>query len=332
MKSLAIIGGGGWGTALAIILAPRFPRARLWVYEADLAARMRETRENDVSLPGRRLPRHVEVVNELPAALETAEIVLSAIPSHLVRGLYQQMLPFLHESMVFVSATKGLENGTLLRMSEVIQEVLRERMAARVAVISGPTFALEVARFEPTALVVASTDGSLPETVQAAFSGPTFRLYANSDPICVEVGGSVKNVVAIGAGVLHGMGLGHNAMAALITRGLAEITRLAVAMGGMAQTMAGLAGLGDLVLTCSGDLSRNRMVGVELAHGRKLEEIVSSMKMVAEGIKTTNAVADLAKRHSVEMPICEQMLQMLQFGISPREAIQRLMERSLKGE
>jgi glycerol-3-phosphate dehydrogenase (NAD(P)+) len=332
VKSLAIIGGGGWGTALAIILAPRFPRARLWVYEADLAARMRETRENDVYLPGRRLPRHVEVVNELPAALETAEIVLSAIPSHLVRGLYQQMLPFLHESMVFVSATKGLENGTLLRMSEVIQEVLRERMAARVAVISGPTFALEVARFEPTALVVASTDGSLPETVQAAFSGPTFRLYANSDPICVEVGGSVKNVVAIGAGVLHGMGLGHNAMAALITRGLAEITRLAVAMGGMAQTMAGLAGLGDLVLTCSGDLSRNRMVGVELAHGRKLEEIVSSMKMVAEGIKTTNAVADLAKRHSVEMPICEQMLQMLQFGISPREAIQRLMERSLKGE
>jgi glycerol-3-phosphate dehydrogenase (NAD(P)+) len=332
VKSLAIIGGGGWGTALAIILAPRFPRVRLWVYEADLAARMRETRENDVYLPGCRLPGHVEVVNQLPAALESAEIVLSAIPSHLVRGVYQQMLPFLDESMVLVSATKGLENGTLLRMSEVIRDVLRARMAARVAVISGPTFALEVARFEPTALVVASTDGSLPGIVQAAFSGPTFRLYANSDPIGVEVGGSVKNVVAIGAGVLHGMGLGHNAMAALITRGLAEITRLAVAMGATAQTLAGLAGLGDLVLTCSGDLSRNRMVGVELAHGRKLEEIVSSMKMVAEGIKTTNAVADLAERHSVEMPICEQMLQMLHFGISPREAIQRLMDRSLKGE
>ena len=332
MKSLAIIGGGSWGTALAIILAPRFPRVRLWVYEADLAARMRETRENDVYLPGCRLPRHVEIVNQLPAALDGAEIVLSAIPSHLVRGLYQQMLPFLNESMVFVSATKGLENGTLLRMSEVIREVLRNRLAPRVAVISGPTFALEVARFEPTALVVASTDGSLAETVQAAFSGPTFRLYANSDPIGVEIGGSVKNVVAIGAGVVHGMGLGHNAMAALITRGLAEITRLAVAMGGAAQTLAGLAGLGDLVLTCSGDLSRNRTVGVELAHGRKLEEIVGSMKMVAEGIKTTNAVADLAKRHSVEMPICEQMFQMLQFGISPREAIQRLMDRSLKGE
>ena len=317
---------------MAIILAPRFPRIRLWVYEADLAARMSETRENDVYLPGCRLPRHVEIVNQLPAALDSAEIVVSAIPSHLVRGLYQQMLPFLHESMVFVSATKGLENGTLLRMSEVIREVLQARLAPRVAVISGPTFALEVARFEPTALVVASSDGSLSETVQAAFSGPTFRLYASSDTIGVELGGSVKNVVAIGAGVVHGLGLGHNTMAALITRGLAEITRLAVAMGGMAQTLAGLAGLGDLVLTCSGDLSRNRKVGIELAHGRKLEEIVSSMKMVAEGVKTTNAVADLAKRHSVEMPICEQMLQMLQFGISPREAIQRLMDRSLKGE
>ena len=332
MKNLAIIGGGGWGTALAIILAPRFPRVRLWVYEADLAARMSETRENDVYLPGCLLPRRVEIVTQLPAALDGAEIVLSAIPSHLVRGLYQQMLPFLNESMVFVSATKGLENGTILRMSEVIQEVLRNRLDPRVAVISGPTFALEVARFEPTALVVASTDGSLAETVQGAFSGPTFRLYANSDPIGVEIGGSVKNVVAIGAGVVHGLGLGHNTMAALITRGLAEITRLAVAMGGAAQTLAGLAGLGDLVLTCSGDLSRNRTVGVELALGRKLEEIVSSMKMVAEGVKTTNAVADLAKRHSVEMPICEQMLQMLQFGLSPREAIQRLMDRSLKGE
>ena len=332
MKSLAIIGGGSWGTALAIILAPRFPRVRLWVYEADLAARMRETRENDVYLPGCRLPRHVEVVSQLAAALDGAEIVLSAIPSHLVRSLYQQMLPFLQESVVFVSATKGLENGTLLRMSEVIQAVLQARMTPRLAVISGPTFALEVARFEPTALVVASTDSALAECVQAAFSGPTFRLYANSDTIGVEIGGSVKNVVAIGAGVVHGLGLGHNAMAALVTRGLAEITRLAVAMGGTAQTLAGLAGLGDLVLTCSGDLSRNRMVGVELAHGRKLEEIVSSMKMVAEGIKTTNAVADLGKRHSVEMPISEQMLQMLHSQASPREAIQRLMDRSLKGE
>ena len=194
--------------------------------------------------------------------------------------------------MVFVSATKGLENHTLLRISEVIRRGGRERR--RVAVISGPSFAREVARFEPTALVAASTDPGLAETVQAAFSGPTFRVYTSSDPIGVEIGGSIKNVVAIGAGVLHGMGLGHNAMAALITRGLAEMTRLAVAMGGKPQTLAGLAGLGDLVLTCTGDLSRNRTVGVELARGRKLDEIVSSMKMVAEGIKTTDAAVELA--------------------------------------
>ena len=197
--------------------------------------------------------------------------------------------------------------------------------------ISGPTFAREVARFEPTALVVASEDSELAECVQAAFSGPTFRLYSSPDPIGVEIGGSIKNVVAIGAGVLHGMGLGHNATAALITRGLAEMTRLAVAMGGRPQTLAGLAGLGDLVLTCTGDLSRNRTVGVELAHGRKLDEIVGSMKMVAEGIKTTNAAVDLAKRYAVEMPITEQMFQMLHFGVPPRDAIQQLMERSPEG-
>ena len=332
MKNLAIIGAGSWGTALAIVLAPRFPRVRLWVYEADLAARMRLSRENDVYLPGFQLASHVEVVSDLPGALDGADIVLSVMPSHLVRRIYQDMLPYLHESMLFVSATKGLENGSLLRTSEVIQESLSARMTPRIAVISGPTFAKEVARFEPTALVVASSDSEVADRVQAAFSGPTFRLYTSSDTISVEIGGSIKNVVAIGAGVLHGMGLGHNPMAALITRGLAEMTRLAVAMGGRALTLAGLAGLGDLVLTCNGELSRNRTVGVELAHGRKLEEIVGSMRMVAEGIKTTNAAVDLAKRYSVEMPISEQMFQVLNFGVSPREAIQRLMERSLKGE
>jgi glycerol-3-phosphate dehydrogenase (NAD(P)+) len=234
--------------------------------------------------------------------------------------------------MVFVSATKGLENNSLHRMSQVICEVLREKTPPRVAVISGPSFAREVARFEPTALVVASEDREVTELVQAAFSGPTFRLYASQDPIGVEIGGAIKNVVAIGAGVLHGMGLGHNAMAALITRGLAEITRLAVAMGGKAQTLSGLAGLGDLVLTCTGELSRNRTVGMELARGRKLDEIMAGMKMVAEGIKTTDAAVDLARRHGIEMPISEQMFEVLHYGISPREAIRRLMERALKGE
>jgi glycerol-3-phosphate dehydrogenase (NAD(P)+) len=330
LKNLTIIGGGSWGTALALVLAPRFPKLHLWVYEADLAERMRETRINDVYLPGFPLPGNIEVTSDLAQALNGAETVLSVVPSHLVKGLYQQMAPMLKESMLFVSATKGLENGTLLRMSEIIGGVVGP--TARVAVISGPSFAKEVARCEPTALVAASVDPEAAAEVQAAFSGPTFRVYTSSDPIGVEIGGSIKNVVAIGAGVLHGLGLGNNAMAALITRGLAEMTRLAVAMGGKPQTLAGLAGLGDLVLTCNGDLSRNRTVGVELAKGRRLEEITGSMKMVAEGVKTTNAAVDLAKRYSVEMPIAEQMYQVLHEGISPKAAIQRLMERSLKGE
>jgi glycerol-3-phosphate dehydrogenase (NAD(P)+) len=332
LKNLSIIGGGSWGTALAVVLAPRFQNVRLWVFETDLAARMHESRENDVYLPGTPLPKNVHPTSDLGTAMEDAEIVLSVMPSHLVRSVYTRLLEFLHPSLLFVSATKGLENESLLRVSEVIRDVVRPLFEPRVAVISGPTFAKEVARFEPTALVVASDDQELTATVQAAFSGPTFRLYTSTDPVGVEVGGSIKNVVAIGSGVLHGMGLGHNATAALITRGLAEMTRLAVAMGGKPLTLAGLAGLGDLVLTCTGDLSRNRTVGVELARGRKLDEIVRSMKMVAEGIKTTNAAVDLARRHGVEMPISDQMFQMLHFGISPRDAIQRLMERSLKGE
>jgi glycerol-3-phosphate dehydrogenase (NAD(P)+) len=293
---------------------------------------MRVSRENDVYLPGFQLAAHVKVTSDLAVALEGADVVLSVMPSHLVRRIYDQMLPQIDESMLFVSATKGLENGTLLRASEVIGEVIGARLRPQIAVISGPTFAKEVAQFEPTALVVASREREVADRVQAAFSGPTFRLYTSQDTIGVEIGGSIKNVVAIGAGVLHGMGLGHNPMAALITRGLAEMTRLAVAMGGHPLTLSGLAGLGDLVLTCNGELSRNRTVGVELAHGRKLNEIVSSMRMVAEGIKTTNVAVDLAKRYSVEMPISEQMFQVLNFGVSPREAIQRLMERSLKGE
>jgi glycerol-3-phosphate dehydrogenase (NAD(P)+) len=332
MTNLTIIGGGSWGTALAIVLAPRFERVRLWVYEPDLAERMCTSGENDVYLPGFKLPPNIAVLNELAPTLDGAEIVLSVVPSHLARPLYKQMAPHLTPAMLQVSAIKGLETGTLLRISEVIHQVLEPHFAPRVAVISGPTFAREVARGDPTALVVASTDREFAETVQAAFSGPRFRLYTSSDPIGVEIGGAVKNVVAIGAGVCHGLGLGHNAVAALITRGLAEISRLAMAMGGQPKTLAGLAGLGDLVLTCTGDLSRNRHVGLELAKGRKLDAIVESMKMVAEGIKTTSATVDLARRHSVEMPIAHQMHAMLQLGRPPQEAIRQLMERTLKGE
>jgi glycerol-3-phosphate dehydrogenase (NAD(P)+) len=329
LKNLSIIGGGSWGTALAIVLAPRFTRVRLWVYEPDLAARMAATRVNDVYLPSALIPTNVDVSHELDEVVDSADVVLGVMPSHLARGMYGRMRPFIKDRMIFVSATKGLENQTLLRISQVMHEVLG---TPRVGVISGPSFAKEVARSEPTAVVAASTDPSLAAIVQTAFSGPTFRVYTSSDPIGVEIGGSIKNVVAIGAGVLHGMGLGHNAMAALITRGLAEMTRLAVAMGGQPQTLAGLAGLGDLVLTCTGDLSRNRTLGIELAKGRKLDDIVNSMKMVAEGVKTTNAAVDLAKRYLVEMPIAEQMFHMLHSGSSPQEAIRRLMERSLKGE
>jgi glycerol-3-phosphate dehydrogenase (NAD(P)+) len=332
MRELAIVGGGSWGTALAMVLAGRFDRIRLWVFEKDLAARIRDTRENHLYLPGFRLPGHVHVVHDLESAVAGAPILLSVTPSHVLRAVYGRMLPCLDPQMLFVSATKGLESGTLLRMSEVIHEVLSPRFSPRIAAISGPTFAREVAGGRPTALVVASTDPEAAQTIQAAFSGPTFRLYSSPDPVGVEIGGAVKNVVAIGAGVCHGLGLGHNALAALITRGLAEITRLATALGGRAPTLAGLAGLGDLVLTCTGDLSRNRMVGIELARGRKLAEIVGSMPMVAEGIKTTEAAAELARRHRVEMPISNEMLQMLNFGLAPQEAIRRLMERTLKGE
>jgi glycerol-3-phosphate dehydrogenase (NAD(P)+) len=332
LNSLAIIGAGSWGTALAIVLAPRFQDIRLWVYEADLAARMAKSRENDVYLPGFRLAPQVHVTPHLEESLENAEAVLSVVPSHVVRGIYRQMLPCLRPETVLVSATKGLETGTLLRVSEVISQVVSERFPPRITVLSGPTFAREVAAGDPTALVAASRDIALAETVQAAFSGPTFRLYTSSDPIGVEIGGSIKNVVAIGAGVLSGMGLGHNSTAALITRGLAEMSRLAVALGGQPKTMAGLAGLGDLVLTCNGELSRNRTVGLELARGGNLRQIIDSMNMVAEGIKTTDAAVGLARRLDVDMPICEQMFQVLHSGVPPQEAVRRLMDRTLRGE
>jgi glycerol-3-phosphate dehydrogenase (NAD(P)+) len=293
---------------------------------------MAETRENDLYLPGFRLPGNVEVETSFAGALDGAEVVLSVVPSHHVRRIYTGMLPYLDGSMLLVSATKGLENGTLLRMSEVIHEVAGSRFSPRVGVLSGPTFAKEVARGEPTALVVASQDSALAQAVQILFSGPSFRVYTNSDPIGVEIGAAVKNVVAIGAGVCAGLGLGSNTAAALITRGLAEISRLALAMGGDPKTLAGLAGLGDLVLTCTGELSRNRAVGLELARGRKLDEIVTSMRMVAEGIKTTEAVVGLAHRCGVEMPISTQMHAMLLGERSPRDAVRQLMDRSLKSE
>jgi glycerol-3-phosphate dehydrogenase (NAD(P)+) len=293
---------------------------------------MADMRENDVFLPGFRLPEQVEPTSQLEECLDDVGVVLNVMPSHHVRAVVTRMLPCLRPEMLLVSATKGIETGTLLRVSEILDDVIRPRFEPSIGVLSGPTFAREVAQGEPTAIAIASADQELARRIQAAFSGPTFRLYTNSDPIGVEVGASLKNVIAIAAGVCQGLGFGSNAKAALITRGLAEITRLAVAMGAQPLTLAGLAGLGDLVLTCSGELSRNRQVGIALASGRTLDQILGSMNMVAEGVHTTYAALDLARKFQVNLPITEQMEAILSSRKTPREALRELMDRSLKGE
>jgi glycerol-3-phosphate dehydrogenase (NAD(P)+) len=329
-ESLAVVGGGGWGTALACVLAPRFPRVHLWVREPELAEHMEAYRTNEVFLPGVRLPDNVYVFNAMEPVLAGAGIVLSVMPSHVVRTVYSQRLPLLQHGARLVSATKGLEEGSLLRVSEVIREITGGKYP--IAVLSGPTFALEVAAGNPTAVVVASDSPAMALEIQSSFSGPTFRVYGSDDPAGVEIGGALKNVIAIGAGICDGLELGHNAIAALITRGLAELTRLAVELGARPETLSGLAGLGDLVLTCTGDMSRNRQVGLKLAQGLQLGQIVGSTPMVAEGVKTTFVALQLAERHGIEMPIARQMHAVLNLGQSPADAIRALMTRTLRNE
>ena len=329
MKNLAILGGGSWGTALAVVLAPRFEQVRLWVHEADLARRMADTRVNDIYLPGFTLAANILPANNLHAVLAGADAVLGVMPSHHVRRVFAEARPSLRPDTALVSATKGLETGSLKRMTEVIREVTA---AGPVAALSGPSFAREVAAGDPAALVIACEDEAFATEIQKAFSGPALRLYSSRDPIGVELGGGLKNVIAIGAGICHGLGLGNNSQAALITRGLAEMTRLAVSLGAHPLTLAGLAGLGDLVLTCTGDLSRNRRLGIELAKGRPLAEILSGMTMVAEGVQTTYAALELARRQKIEAPIVEKMDAIFAGRQSPREAIRDLMERALKPE
>lgn len=331
---ISIIGGGSWGTALAIVLSRARERheIRLWIREAGLARATAQTRVNDLYLPGFSLPEEVLVTNDLAEALAGAGVVLSVVPSPYLGGVYRQMLAHLKPEMVFVSATKGIENRTLLRMSEVIAAIVGEKFSPRVAALSGPTFAREIARGDPAAVVISSRDQELARAIQHALSGPTFRLYTNDDIIGVELGGATKNIIAIAAGVCDGLGLGSNSIAALITRGLVEITRLAGACGARRETLGGLAGIGDLVLTCTGALSRNRTVGVELGKGRALQEITSSMRMVAEGVYTVVATMELARKKGVEMPITAQMHALMYEGRTPRDAIRELMERTLKHE
>lgn len=336
MSEIAIIGAGAWGTGIAIVLGRKGThRVRLWAHEADVCEVIQQRRMNEKFLPGREIPESVAASNDLATVLADAEIVVSVMPSQHCRGLFERMRPMISSRTLLVSATKGLEENSLLRMTEVIGQVLGGdgRSSPAVGALSGPSFAQEVARGDPTAITIASTNADLARTVQTEFSGPSFRVYTNSDVVGVELGGALKNIVAIAAGICDGLGFGHNSAAALITRGLAEMTRLVVACGGRAETMAGLAGLGDLVLTCTGGLSRNRSVGVELGRGRKLPEILASMHgMVAEGVFTTTAAVGLAHARHVEMPITEQMHAILHHGKSPREAIQELMMRSGKSE
>jgi glycerol-3-phosphate dehydrogenase (NAD(P)+) len=338
MRKIAIIGAGSCGTALAIALGrSREPhRLSLWVHGADVLAGLRDSRENSIYLPGIRIADETEVTGDLGEALAGAEIVLGVMPSAHARAIYTAMLPHLDAGTaahaLFVSATKGLEHDSLARMSEVITEVIGQKFAPRVAALSGPSFALEVARGDPTAVVIASGDLQVAAEIQREFSGSTLRLYTNDDIVGVELGGAVKNVIALAAGVCAGLGLGANTIAALITRGLSEMTRLALALGGRRDTLAGLAGLGDLVLTATGALSRNRSVGVELGKGRKLTEILSQMRMVAEGVGTTSATMALARKLNVDMPITEQMHAVLHEGHAPSAAIRELMERRLTKE
>lgn len=336
MSEIAVIGAGAWGTGIAIVLGRNGThRVRLWAHESDVCATITNKRVNEKFLPGRNIPDSVSASNDLAATLAGAQIVVSVMPSQHCRAIFEQMRPLLPPQTLLVSATKGLEEGTLQRMTEVIASVLRrdDGSVPAIGALSGPSFAQEVARGDPTAITIASQSAELLRTVQHEFSDPSFRVYTNSDVVGVELGGALKNTVAIAAGICDGLGLGHNSVAALITRGLAEMTRLVVACGGRSETMAGLAGLGDLVLTCTGGLSRNRSVGVELGRGKKLPEIIAGMHgMVAEGVFTTSAAVGLAHARGVEMPITEQMHAILHQGKSPREAIQVLMSRTGKSE
>jgi glycerol-3-phosphate dehydrogenase (NAD(P)+) len=347
MTRIAILGGGSWGTALSIVLS-RSHNAHdvsLWMRDPALAYAVGRSRVNELYLPACPIPAAVAITSDLGHALAEANIIVGAMPSAYARTVYSRSLPFIKKTTrVFVSATKGLEPSTHLRITEVLSQVLGDVSSHThgVAVLSGPSFALEAARGDPTAVVVASQSRESVESVrggesvagyiQSEFAGPSFRLYTNDDVVGVELAGAMKNVMAIAAGACQGLGLGTNAIAALITRGLAEMARLAFALGARAETLSGLAGLGDLVLTCTGSLSRNRQLGIELGKGRVLVEIVASTRMVAEGVGTAGALLALASEHQIELPITTQVNAILHHGKSPREAMEEIMGRPQKRE
>ena len=328
---LSIIGAGAFGSAMAVLSARHGSDVLLWAHDAKVADSIQTTHTNPLYLRDVPLGDTVGATNDLRDAAQFSDTIFMVTPSHHYRRVLTDLASQTNKPLSVVSCTKGIENETLQRMSEVTSDVLGSRLRC-FAVLSGPTFAAEVARGDPTAAVVASNDKEFAEQLQRVLSGDTFRLYNSSDIVGVELGGSLKNVIAIAAGVLEGLGLGSNTNAALITRGLHEVTRLGMTLGGKLETFAGLAGMGDLVLTCTGALSRNRSVGIELGRGKRLDEILDETKFVAEGVKTSKSAKDLAEKHGIEMPITTEMYRVLYEGESPRTAIQRLMTRSLKAE
>ena len=331
MSRIAVIGAGAWGTALALVLARgQRHQVRLWAFEKEVCESIAARRRNSLFLPDFEIPPSVSVTNSLPVALDGAQIALTVMPSHHASRLFEQMRSVLPANITIVSATKGVENNTHKRMTEIATDVTG---VTRLAALSGPSFAKEVARGDPTAVTVAAINPEVAAHIQREFSDSTFRVYTSDDVIGVELGGALKNVIAIAAGIVDGLNLGHNSAAALITRGLAEMTRLAVACGARRETLSGLSGMGDLVLTCTGGLSRNRTVGVQLGQGRKLPEIMTGMHgMVAEGVHTTDAALGLARRHRIEMPITEQVHLILHEEKSAKDAIRELMNRPGKEE
>jgi len=329
-RTVGVLGAGSWGTALAVHLARVGHDVRLWARDPALVREMHLRRANAIYLPDVTLPQQLWVTESIELCVAETDLVVSAIPSKGCRTVLRAAAPHIRPRATIVSAAKGLETGSLRRMSEVVAEELGGDRP--VVVLSGPSFAIEVAQQLPTAVLAASENTPAMEFVQAEFRSPYFRLYGSSDVIGVEIGGALKNIIAIAAGVVEGLGLGHNALAALITRGLAEVTRLACAAGARRETLAGLSGLGDLVLTCTGSLSRNRHVGVELARGRELPDILAGMKMVAEGVPTTVAALALGKRHGVELPIATQMAEVLAGRSDARTAVDALMLRRQRAE
>ncbi len=331
-ERIAVIGGGSWGTALAQLLGHNGHGVDLWVYEPEVKEQIDATRENQTFLPGVRLSDNVVASNDLAGVVTGKQMVVMVAPSHVTRETAVRLGPALHPAATLVSATKGIENETLLTMSGVLKEALPAVGDDRLVILSGPSFAKEVARQVPTLVAVASKNAARARAVQEAFSSPYFRVYTNEDVIGVELGGAVKNVIAIAAGIIDGLGLGLNTRAAVMTRGLAEMRRLGVKMHADPRTFSGLSGVGDLILTCTGALSRNHTVGVRLGEGGSLESILSEMKMVAEGVKTARSVYNLSRRMGVEMPICHAVYHILHEGLSAETAAGQLMRRDLKEE